>query len=149
MSTIDAKEEDLEMSNRKLLKEDEAVENHGGAPSKGMRKKIVDAACICLNIASTVTLIFLNKWYICRCTGSLKSTNTDRVLAQDIPRPPTREHANLLRNVALHLHIHRPLHSQQTPLQPLRPNPPTIPPIATPLQLLRRLPHTRKLKLGI
>lgn len=31
---------------------------------KGLRSQIIDGACICLNIASTVLLVFLNKWYV-------------------------------------------------------------------------------------
>lgn len=56
-------EKDSELG-RKVLQEDmPTVKNGGQNPSpKGLRKQIVDGACICLNIASTVILVFLNKW---------------------------------------------------------------------------------------
>jgi hypothetical protein len=31
---------------------------------KSWRRNVTDAACIMLNIASTVVLVFLNKWYV-------------------------------------------------------------------------------------
>jgi len=31
-------------------------------PHRGLRSQIIDGVCICLNIASTVILVFLNKW---------------------------------------------------------------------------------------
>lgn len=58
---------DLEMSSAKL-KDDErdkpaAVAIAAQSP-KGLRKQVIDVACIGLNIISTVTLVFLNKWYV-------------------------------------------------------------------------------------
>jgi len=52
---------DIELG-RKLLQEDTPVGNHVAPVQKGRRKQIIDGACLCLNIASTVLLVFLNKW---------------------------------------------------------------------------------------
>lgn len=68
---------------------------------------------------------------------------------QDLPRPPTEEHADNLCNVALHLHIHRSLHCLSLPLQLVCAGPIAVLADDTPLQLLRRLSHSRKFELGI
>ncbi len=54
--------EDVEMAKEKLIKGETPL----SAASPGLNgtgKQLVDGACILLNIASTVTLVFLNKWY--------------------------------------------------------------------------------------
>jgi len=55
-------DDDLEMSNTGRLLEDQPVDKDAGLPKKGLRKQLVDIFCIILNIASTVTLVFLNNW---------------------------------------------------------------------------------------
>ena len=82
----------------------------------------------------------------------LGGPHLDRLLTmnlQDLPRPPTKEYANYIRNVALHLHIHRPLDCLSLSFQPLRAC--TAPVLAddTTLQFLRRLPHPGKFELGV
>ncbi|TVY90148.1 Solute carrier family 35 member E3 [Lachnellula willkommii] len=57
--------EDVEMSTRLLnddSKEQPAAVAVTAESPKGLRKQIIDVACIMLNITSTVTLVFLNKW---------------------------------------------------------------------------------------
>lgn len=64
MSASKRDDEDVEKSNVGLMdgqvhdkKDEDAV-----AVPQGLRSKVIDGACIGLNIASTVTLVFLNKW---------------------------------------------------------------------------------------
>jgi len=69
MSKTNGQGQDIELS-AKLLKDDEkekpaAVAIAAQSP-KGFRKQVIDVACILLNIISTVTLVFLNKWYVCK-----------------------------------------------------------------------------------
>lgn len=66
MPSFDESEEDIEMSKRRLFKDEtpEEKSNNVSPAKKGLRSNIVDGACILLNIASTVVLVFLNKWYI-------------------------------------------------------------------------------------
>jgi solute carrier family 35 protein E3 len=74
MSTsTDRDDEDLEMSNMKLLEEDVVAEKDTPLP-RSLRAKALDGACIILNITSTVTLVFLNNWYFPR------SYHADRLL---------------------------------------------------------------------
>jgi hypothetical protein len=56
--------DDVEMVKEKLAR---GASLFPDAPSArtGLRKQVIDGACILLNIASTVTLVFLNKWYVC------------------------------------------------------------------------------------
>lgn len=65
MASFDESEEDIEMSKTGLLQEEPKVKDNGPAVKRGLRSNIVDGACILLNIASTVVLVFLNKWYVC------------------------------------------------------------------------------------
>ncbi|EKD12655.1 uncharacterized protein L3040_005240 [Drepanopeziza brunnea f. sp. 'multigermtubi'] len=55
-------EEDLEMSSTGLI--DGEIQKDKANPSKqqSLRSQITDGACILMNIASTVTLVFLNNW---------------------------------------------------------------------------------------
>jgi hypothetical protein len=57
-------ERDLEMSNTMPLMEAVAGQlQDGGQRPRGSRaKKLIDLSCILLNIASTVLLVFINKW---------------------------------------------------------------------------------------
>jgi hypothetical protein len=68
MSKADDPGFDVEVS-AKLLKDEKepptAVTVAVQSP-KGLRKQVIDPACIGLNIISTVTLVFLNKWYVCK-----------------------------------------------------------------------------------
>jgi len=64
MSGSTAPETDIEMVRKDLLRPDVLAINKGGQKQIGLRKQIIDGACICLNIASTVTLVFLNKWWV-------------------------------------------------------------------------------------
>jgi hypothetical protein len=55
--------EDVEMAKEKLIKGE--IPLSAASPGlKGTGKQLIDGACILLNIASTVTLVFLNKWYV-------------------------------------------------------------------------------------
>jgi len=58
------------MGKRLLDEEKDAVKDTVRVQG-GTRKQIIDGACIVLNIASTVTLVFLNKW----CVSSRVPTN--------------------------------------------------------------------------
>jgi len=53
--------EDIEMGKRLLDEEKDGLKHPEVAP-QGARKQLIDGACILLNITSTVTLVFLNKW---------------------------------------------------------------------------------------
>jgi hypothetical protein len=66
------RDEDIEMSKTGLLSEETSYDEEDGKggvqqqqqpPAKSFRNKIIDGACIMLNIASTVILVFLNNWY--------------------------------------------------------------------------------------
>lgn len=66
--TATVTEEDLEMSDARLLKEDfkeeeDTIVKSADPIPRGFRTRMIDGAYIGLNIASTVTLVFLNKWY--------------------------------------------------------------------------------------
>lgn len=65
MSALYEPDEDVEMTKKKLLKGEKPSIKDVSPTQKGLRKQIVDGACILLNIASTVTLVFLNKWFVC------------------------------------------------------------------------------------
>jgi len=56
--------EDMEMAKEKLMKGETPLSASSPGP-KGTVKQLIDSACILLNIASTVTLVFLNKWHVC------------------------------------------------------------------------------------
>ena len=143
MSSFDESEEDIEMGKARLLEEEPpANKNPPPPPKKGLRSNIVDGACILLNIASTVVLVFLNKWYVSLTIANMEMDAPGPGLVlnhsltmnpQDLPRPPTQEYANNLCNVAFHLHIHRPLHCLSLSLQPLRTRPAAILADDTPL----------------
>ena len=53
------------MAKEKLMKGETPLSASPPGP-KGIGKQLIDGACILLNIASTVTLVFLNKWYVCK-----------------------------------------------------------------------------------
>ena len=66
MSKVEDSGVDVEMS-AGLLKDDNSKEPPAAVAvaaqsPKGLRKQVIDVACIGLNITSTVTLVFLNKW---------------------------------------------------------------------------------------
>lgn len=66
MNRTDDPGEDVEM-NTNLLKDHEKEPPRGTLAAaaqtpKGIRKQVIDAGCIGLNIISSVTLVFLNKW---------------------------------------------------------------------------------------
>jgi hypothetical protein len=68
MPSTSAVDEDIEMSRRTLLKEPLREQSppakERGHARKGLRKPLIDGGCIILNIASTVVLVFLNKWHV-------------------------------------------------------------------------------------
>ncbi len=64
MSILSQPDEDVEMTNKKLLKGEKLSIKDVSSTQKGLRKQVIDGGCILLNIASTVTLVFLNKWYV-------------------------------------------------------------------------------------
>jgi solute carrier family 35 protein E3 len=53
---------DIEMAKEKLMK-GEIPSRDASQGRMGLGKRLIDGGCILLNIASTVTLVFLNKWY--------------------------------------------------------------------------------------
>lgn len=55
--------EDVEMAKEKRM-EGEITSSAVSQVPKGLGKQLIDGACILLNIASTVTLVFLNNWYV-------------------------------------------------------------------------------------
>lgn len=56
--------EDVEMAKEKVIRGE--APSHDALPAKGTTgKQVIDAGCILLNILTTVTLLFLNKWYVC------------------------------------------------------------------------------------
>lgn len=72
MTSATTRDEDIEMSKTGLLSEEmgedrEMKKESRKEPVKSFRTKLVDGACIALNIASTVLLVFLNNWYVCQC----------------------------------------------------------------------------------
>jgi hypothetical protein len=84
------------------------------------------------------------------CLQPLEKRNTTDVeLVQDISGPPAQEHANLLCNVALYMHVNRPLHCKPLAIQPLRSRTTTVFANDSSMQLLCRLPHSRKFEFGI
>jgi hypothetical protein len=64
MPSFDESEGDIEMGKTRLLEDEQPASMNPPPPKKGPRSDIVDGACILLNIASTVVLVFLNKWYV-------------------------------------------------------------------------------------
>jgi hypothetical protein len=70
MPSASAADEDMEMSRKAFLKEPVGegppTPKERGHTQKGLRKPLIDGACIILNIASTVVLVFLNKWHVFR-----------------------------------------------------------------------------------
>ncbi|OWP02782.1 solute carrier family 35 member E [Marssonina coronariae] len=56
------KDEDLEMSRTGLIDGEVHEDKVLPANPPSLRSKLIDGLCILLNIASTVTLVFLNKW---------------------------------------------------------------------------------------
>jgi hypothetical protein len=148
---------DIELG-KKLLREDIPTGKNGGQTQRETRKQIIDGACICLNIASTVLLIFLNKWYTVWNSTiptprlewiTLQYDQSLTIFKQDLPGLPIEEHANILRYVAFYVYDNRSMDSKPTSLQPLRPGPPSIPTNDTAVFLLRGLPYIRKPELGI
>jgi len=63
-TSTDRIDHDLEMSNMKLLEEDVLAEKNPVVLPTTLGTKVLDGACIILNIASTVTLVFLNNWIL-------------------------------------------------------------------------------------
>lgn len=62
-------DEDLEMHKMGLLAEEmrsasPPAPKEVAKPQKGLWGKVIDGFCICLNIASTVILVFLNNWSV-------------------------------------------------------------------------------------
>lgn len=55
--------DDEEMIKENPRKGENAASKDASPAQSGLRKQLFDGGCILLNIASTVTLVFLNKWY--------------------------------------------------------------------------------------
>lgn len=70
MSALYIPDEDVERSKKSPLKGEKHAHAHKPSTGdvsitqKGLRSQVIDVACILLNIASTVFLVFLNKWYL-------------------------------------------------------------------------------------
>lgn len=66
MASFEEPEErdDIEMSKTGLLEDEPDYKDKGAPVKRGLRSTVVDGACILLNIASTVVLVFLNKWCV-------------------------------------------------------------------------------------
>ena len=140
-------EEDIEMGKRLLDEEKDAVKDTVRVQG-GTRKQIIDGACIVLNIASTVTLVFLNKW----CASSRVPTNKAILIfcvIKDISGSSIEDHADILRYVALHLHNHSLVDCEQISLSTLRSHSPTLPADDSAVFILCRVFDSRKLESGI
>jgi hypothetical protein len=61
MASLTSLDTDIEMAKKNFRKENTPLSD---VPPEGRYKQYVDGLCICLNIASTVLLVFLNKWYV-------------------------------------------------------------------------------------
>jgi hypothetical protein len=61
MASLKSLDTDIEMAKNNFRKENTPLSD---VPPEGSYKQYVDGLCICLNIASTVLLVFLNKWYV-------------------------------------------------------------------------------------
>jgi hypothetical protein len=147
MSLLHESDEDVEMTKKKLLRGETPSIRDVSPAQKGLRKQLIDTACILLNISSTVTLVFLNKWYACEdaWSGHLLIVR----YAQDLQRPPIEEDANLLCNVAFHMHFDRTLDSESSSIQVIRAGPVAISADDTSLQLFCWISHTWKSQLSI
>lgn len=75
MNKVKREDEDLEMSKMGLVDgeiyQDKDKVAEESAKPQSTKSRIVDMLCILLNIASTVTLVFLNKWYVCHATPTV------------------------------------------------------------------------------
>lgn len=56
--------EDVEMAKEKVMRGEPPSQDVLTA-KRASGKQVIDAGCILLNILTTVTLLFLNKWYVC------------------------------------------------------------------------------------
>jgi solute carrier family 35 protein E3 len=54
---------DVEMAKEKLMRGEIPLRD-ASQGRKALGKQLIDGGCILLNIASTVTLVFLNKWHV-------------------------------------------------------------------------------------
>jgi hypothetical protein len=64
MALFETPQTDIELGKKVPAQAETLLKNDGGGLANGgARKRILDGACICLNIASTVVLVLLNKWY--------------------------------------------------------------------------------------
>lgn len=68
MADVDPLEKDVEQAESKPMIGEEThsnrYESNEGKRKKSLASRIVDVACIGLNIISTVVLVFLNKWFV-------------------------------------------------------------------------------------
>ena len=75
MNKVKREDEDLEMSKMGLVDgeiyQDKDKVAEESAKPQSTKSRIVDMLCILLNIASTVTLVFLNKWYVRHATPTV------------------------------------------------------------------------------
>lgn len=56
--------EDVEMAKEEVMR-GESPSQVASTAKRASGKQVIDAGCILLNILTTVTLLFLNKWYVC------------------------------------------------------------------------------------
>ncbi len=56
---------DVEMAKERVMRRELSSQDASPA-KKGSGKQMIDAGCILLNILTTVTLLFLNKWFVCK-----------------------------------------------------------------------------------
>lgn len=114
-------EEDVEMGESKPMMDEG---DNDKAPAKRKHKtrggQIIDIACIGLNIISTVTLVFLNKWFVQidqpPFPPEIIEAHQQLTRQQDSQRSPVEEDADILRHVAFHLHDNSPLDSESITL---------------------------------
>lgn len=103
---------DVELGKRLLQENTLTLEN--GRPDQtenGYSKRLVDGACICLNIASTVMLVFLNKWYVPQVValhahGLAQMNMSDNNNKKDLSRLSAEEYANFICYVAFRMYHH-------------------------------------------
>ncbi len=87
MTATTPRDEDLEMNKMGLLSEEmkdiiPTAPEEGGKAPKGPWSKVIDGFCICLNIVSTVTLVFLNNWSVC---ANMNATTKASVCLYSVP----------------------------------------------------------------
>lgn len=64
MASLKTLDTDIEQAKNERKEDGVPLSASAVLPPVSRSSQLVDGACICLNIASTVLLVFLNKWYV-------------------------------------------------------------------------------------